>query len=180
VPHEVFRMPYDFRMQLAPITPAPVVPDPNQPPLPGMGLDVVARAAFYGDRDRTVAVKIRADRPIDAPAFASYDDALTAANQLMVRDRHDARWGLFHRNPGRADAIALLEAAEGVKLVRVDQVADAYKEPVPGQMFPGQNWWRSPASSMQRTEPSVLAVVGAEHVYDLRSGAVVEPTPLAP
>jgi hypothetical protein len=173
-------MSYDFRMQLAPLpaTPAPVVHDPNQPPLPGMDPDVVARAAFDGDRELGVFVKVRRDRPIDAPAFASYEDALSAANQLMVLDRKDARWGLFHRNPGRVDGVALLQVADGVRLVRVDQAADRYKEPVPGQMFPGQNWWRSPASSMQREQPSVLAVVGAEQVYDLRSGAVVEPAPL--
>lgn len=169
-------------MQLVPIT-APSVPalghDPNQPPLPGMDPETVARGAFDGRRELEVVVKVRRDRPIDAPAFASYDDALAAANQLMVGDRREARWGLFHRNPGRVDGVALLQGADGVRLVRVDQPTDRYKTPVPGQMFPGQNWWRSPVARMQREQPSVLAVVGAEQVYDLRTGEVVEPTPLA-
>jgi hypothetical protein len=173
-------MPYDRRMFLAPaVNVAPSADhDPGQPTLPGLDPDVLARAAFYGDRDAKSLVKVRVDRPIDAPVFASFDDALRAANELMVADRTAARWGLFHRNPGRVDAIALVEAKDGVRLVRTDHAGDRYKEPVPGQMFPGQNWWRSPASSVVRETPSMLALVGAEQLYDLRPGTQVEPTPI--
>lgn len=155
---------------------SPPVHDPRQPTLPGLDTDVVARWGRAGDR--TAPVKVRRDQPVDAPAFAAFADALRAANELMVADRREARWGLFGRNPGRVDAIALLEAADGIRLVRVDAHADPYKEPVPGQMFPGQNWWVGSPSAITREQPSTLAIVGAETLYDLRSGAAVGPSPL--
>jgi hypothetical protein len=160
-------------MQLASLS-AVSLADPNQPTLPGLEPDVVA--SWVGD-GRSAPVKLRRDRPVEAPTFAAYEDALRAANEIAVRDRRAARWGLFHRNPGRVDAIALLQQADGIHLARVDAHADPYKEPVPGQMFPGQNWWVGSPGRIVRTQPSTLALVGAETLYDLRSGATVSPAP---
>lgn len=151
----------------------PVAGHPNQPPLPGLEPDVIATWGHV--TGHTAPVRIRRDRPIDAPAFAAYGDALRAANEIMVADRRDARWGLFKRNAGRVEAIALLESAAGIQLVRVNTHADAFKEPVPGQMFPGQNWWVGSPNLITRTQPSALAIVGAETLYDLRAGTSVGP-----
>ena len=150
--------------------------DPNQPTLPGLEGDVVARYMKYQDMEKPIS--IRRDRPVDAPTFASFDDAVRAANELLVQERRDARWGLFNRNPGRVDAIAVLEAAKGVKLVRTDLALDPFKEGVPGQMFPGQNWWQGGARGVVREHPGVLALVGAEHIVDLRSGERLDPVEL--
>ncbi len=158
------------------LVPTAVVADPNQPTLPGMEGDVVARYMRYQDMEKPIT--IRRDRPVDAPTFASFDDAVRAANDVLVQERREARWGLFNRNPGRVDAIALLEAAKGIQLVRTDLALDRFKEPVPGQMFPGQNWWSGGAQGVLRERPDVLALVGAERLVDLRSGERVDPVEL--
>lgn len=177
-PHCPPRVRDNARMQLSTIASpgSPPAHDPRQPALPGLDSDVVARWGRPGDR--TAPVSVRRDQPVDAPTYAAFEDAVRAANEVMVADRREARWGLFGRNPGRVDAIALLEAADGIRLVRVDAHADPYKEPVPGQMFPGQNWWVGSPSAITREQPSTLAIVGAETLYDLRSGTAVGPSPL--
>jgi hypothetical protein len=149
--------------------------DPNQPTLPGLEPGVVGY--WLGDGYQK-PVKERSDQPVDAPSFAAFDDALRAANEIMVRDRRAARWGLFHRNAGRVDAIALLQAQGGIRLARVDVYADPYKEPVPGQMFPGQNWWVGSPARISAAQQTTLALVGAETLYDLRAGGAVGPAPL--
>ncbi len=164
-------------MNLTVATTTPVVAsaaDPHQPPLPGLEPDVLARYGRHaGDvRDE---VKIRRDKPIDAPVFTTFDDAVDAARTIMIADRADARWGLFKRNPGRVESIALLDAKDGIKLVRTTLGVDRYKEPVPGQMFPGQNWWVGTPGAIVREQPSTLAIVGADNLFDLRSGAPAAP-----
>lgn len=152
--------------------------DPNQPPLPGLEPDVIARMARYAGDKVDAPVKLLRDRPVDAPAFAAFDEAVTAANEIMVRERRDARWGLFRRHPGKVLALALVEAKEGIRLVRSNVAIDRFKEPVPGQMFPGQNWWGMTPTRMVREQPSTLALVGGETMFDLRSGRVEEPKAL--
>ena len=156
-------------MQIAPN--AAAASSPNQPTLPGLEPDVVARFDAYGvGRELTAAVKLRRDRPIDAPAFAAFDDALTAAREIMVADRKAARWGLFKRHAGRVDSIALLQGSEGIKLARTTLAIDTWVEPVPGQMFPGQNWTKGAPNVVVRETPTTLALVGADKLFDLRSG----------
>jgi hypothetical protein len=166
-------------MNLAPATTtplAPTTPDPHQPTLPGLETDVVARYSSYGSGLKD-PVKVRHDRPIDAPAFGAFDDAVDAARTIMVADRKEARWGLFNRHPGRVDSIALMEAKDGIRLVRTTLAVDRYKEPVPGQMFPGQNWWVGTPGAIIREQPATLAIVGADNLYDLRSGTGATPVP---
>ncbi len=161
-------------MNLTVATTTPV--DPHQPPLPGLDSDVVARYDS-GSNGMTSEIKVRRDKPIDAPTFAAFDDAVDAARTIMVADRKDARWGLFNRNAGRVESIALLDATGGIKLVRTTLAVDTYKEPVPGQMFPGQNWSRTGPAAILREQPSTLAIVGADKLYDLRGGDAAAPVP---
>jgi hypothetical protein len=154
---------------------APADHDSGQPTIPGLEPDIVARFSTVTGSGQPV--RVLRDQPVDAPAFASFDAALAGAHELLARERADARWGLFHHNPGRVLGLALLDAKDGVRLVRTDLAVDSYKEPVPGQMFPGQNWWVSPPDTAVRETPSVLALVGAEQLYDLRSGASVRVAP---
>jgi hypothetical protein len=155
-------------MHLTVATTTPTV-DPHQPTLPGLDSDIVARydSGFGG---MTSEIKVRHDKPIAMPAFADFDAAVDTARTIMVADRKEARWGLFHRNAGRVESIALLDAKEGIRLVRTTLAVDTYKEPVPGQMFPGQNWSRTGPNAILREQPSTLAIVGADKLYDLRSG----------
>ncbi|MCW2927840.1 MAG: hypothetical protein JWM86_1808 [Thermoleophilia bacterium] len=163
----------ELRLARLAAAPAPVS-DPNQPTLPGLEPDVIARVGTYDGNRLEFALKIRRDKPVDAPVFADFDAALGAARTMLGTERREARWGMFNRNPGRVEALALMQAADGVRLVRTDMPVDPFKEPVPGQMFPGQNWWGSAVRIAQREYPAVLAVAGAEHVLDLRSSGVVE------
>lgn len=165
-------------MILSPPT-APAAPaNPNQPTLPGLEPDVIARYAPYPGSDVQSPVKLRADRPVDAPTFAAFDDAVRAAQEIMVVDRKAARWGLFKRLPGKVDSIALLQSKDGIRLARTTLAIDSYKEPVPGQMFPGQHWWRGAPNLTVRETPDTLALVGAETLIDLRSGEPTQPSPL--
>jgi hypothetical protein len=146
---------------------------PNQPNLPGLEDDVVARTPDTGFGDGLI--KVRSDRPIDAPPFAAFDQAVDAARSIMQADRKDARWGLFHRHAGPVDAIALVEGEFGVRLLRTNYPVDRYKEPVPGQMFPGQNWEIGVPPAIVRERPTTLAIVGADSLFDLRAGTVAGP-----
>lgn len=148
---------------------------PNQPTLPGLEPDVVARYAPSVGFGMVAPIEVRADRPIDAPRFTAFDDAVNAAREIMVGDRAAARWGLFKRHAGRVESIALLQVADGIRLARTTIAVDTYKEPVPGQMFPGQNWSRTGPSEVVRETPATLALVGADKLYDLRSGATAAP-----
>ena len=171
----------DGFMHLTVATTTPVVAsptDPHQPTLPGLETDVLARYASYGN-ELTAEVKIRRDKPVDVPVFSAFDDAVSAARTIMVADRKEARWGLFNRNPGRVESIALLDAKDGIQLVRTTLAVDRYKEPVPGQMFPGQNWWVGTPDAIVREQPSTLAIVGADNLFDLRSGTPAAPVPFA-
>ena len=157
---------------VAPIAPT-IAGDPHQPPLPGLDSDILARYdSGFGEKSE---VRIRRDKPIEMPTFADFDAAVDTARTIMVDDRKTARWDLFNRNAGRVESIALIDAKEGIKLVRTTLAVDTYKEPVPGQMFPGQNWSRTGPSAIVREQPSTLAIVGADKLYDLRSGAASAP-----
>jgi hypothetical protein len=144
--------------------------DPGQPTLPGLEGDIVARYSAYAGDEMNSKVLLRADRPIDAPLFGAFDEAVTAARTIMIADRQDARWGLFKRHPGRVESIALLQVKDGIRLARTTLALDTYKEPVPGQMFPGQNWSRGGPRLTVRESPATLALVGADMLVDLRSG----------
>ncbi|MCW2920564.1 MAG: hypothetical protein JWL76_438 [Thermoleophilia bacterium] len=166
-------------MNLTVATTTPVVSspvDPMQPTLPGMETDVIARYGRYGDAP-TSEVKIDRAHPLNVPQFLAFDDAVTAAQTIMERDRKDAREGLFNQRQGRVASIAVLEAKDGFQLVRSTLAVDAFKEEVPGSMFWPQYWVVSPPGAIVAEQVSTLTLVGWGNLVDLRSGKVVAPAP---
>jgi hypothetical protein len=129
----------------------------------------------WGIWDRAVDVV----RQLDG---GSFDDAVAAAKDVLAQDRRDTRWGLLRRHQGRVDALAVLEAERGWKLVRVDAPVDSYIDTVPGAMFPGQTHTVDPLNSIfrkgdvRRERADVAALVGATHTFDLRATSPSTPT----
>jgi hypothetical protein len=152
--------------------------NPSQPTLPGMEPDVIARYASYRGDQMTSPVKVVADAKLPTGPFQEFNDAVRAARAIMVGERADARWGLFRRHAGRVPSIALMQGDEGIRLARTTAAMDPYVEPVPGQMFPGQNWGRRGPDKVVRESPATLALVGAEWFVDLRAGTIAVPVEL--
>ena len=119
--------------------------------------------------------------PLRVPG-GSFEDAVTAARELVTAERKATKWGLFHRLQGRVDAVAVLQAKDGFQLVRVDNPVDSFWEPVPGAMAPWQKWQVDPMTNtfrkgdVRRERTDVLALVGETQLFDLRATTPSGPT----
>jgi hypothetical protein len=176
-------------------------PAPTKPDLPPMNIVMRPNPNFGPKGDGELLVSARTDyddmkawtrtrwgvwqdttaAPVQV-ANGSFDDAVTAARELVEADRRATKWGLFKRLQGRVDAVAVLQATNGYQLVRVDTPVDEFMEPVPGAMTPWQKWRVDPMTNVfrlgdvRRERADVLALVGATQTFDLRATTPSGPT----
>jgi hypothetical protein len=169
-----------------PLPPLDIVikPNPNFGPK-GTGDLLVSARTDYDDTKTWTRTRWGVWQDTTAPSTSvagSFEDAVTAARELVTADRRAMRWGLFHRLQGRVDAVAVLQAANGFQLVRVDSPVDPYMEPVPGAMTPWQKWQVDPErmlferGDVRRERADVVALVGETKTFDLRATSPSGPT----
>lgn len=156
-------------------TPQPV--DPNKPTLPGLGTNLVAHVGYYEPTAQMKAFAI-VDANVPTTVFSSVEDAVRAGAQLVTTDRAAAKHGFFHWRQDQVNGLAVLDADKGFRLSRITQPIDEYARPVRGSMFYQQYTTGEKALVAQRDEPSTQALVGATQWFDLRSGALVGPSPI--
>lgn len=158
---------YDRRMN---VSASPQPTSAVQPPLPGLDIGLATYATIWTSGPDKIAHEVP-DPTVDGRVYASFDEAVTGAREILVPERRDARWGLFKTKPGPVAAIALLERGDGgIRLARTDALVDPFHRTLKGSMFWGQSDWGPYLEHAQRMDTSTLALVGAERLVDLRSG----------
>lgn len=141
-----------------------------QPSLPGLDVGLATFATTW-TTSRDKVVHAVPDAKVDGRVFASFDEAVAGAREILVPERKEARWGLFGHKPGPVAGIALLQNDDGgVRLARTNVFVDPFKQETKGAFYPGQSTWGPYLSAAQRMETTTLALVGAKLVVDLRSG----------
>ena len=166
-------------MKVSPNFPAPAVDvtprrDPRPVALAQVGHTHETGTTYHRD---VVANDAAAD---DLGRFASFTDGLRAASELARAEYRAGTTGHFSwKREARVDAIAILQASDGVRLVRTDTVLDAFHARE-GYMFP--RWERRSGNELGRAvDPSLLALVSHRSMLDLRGSAGnvvgVVPTP---